>query len=165
MCWADNNVGQQKEPCVFHLIAAGKPEIPANCTVFNQTSDSLEVYCIEGFDGGLRQWFQMELFDQHNGMMQANITSKYPMFTVAGLDSGRFFKIFIYAVNLRGRSEAVLIEGYTLKAAEKQTVQQIGYDSSSLSITIALLPAYYSSMKNRVPDISFVQQLQFEVVD
>uniref|UniRef100_A0A1A9WRF7 Uncharacterized protein n=1 Tax=Glossina brevipalpis TaxID=37001 RepID=A0A1A9WRF7_9MUSC len=47
MCWADNNVGQQKEPCVFHLIAAGKPEMPANCTVVNQTSDSLEVYCIE----------------------------------------------------------------------------------------------------------------------
>lgn len=48
MCWADNNVGQQKEPCVFHLIAAGKPEMPSNCTVVNQTSDSLEVYCIEG---------------------------------------------------------------------------------------------------------------------
>lgn len=48
MCWADNNVGQQKEPCVFHLIAAGKPEVPTNCTVVNQTSDSLEVYCIEG---------------------------------------------------------------------------------------------------------------------
>jgi len=48
MCWADNNVGQQKEPCVFHLIAAGKPEAPTNCTVVNQTSDSLEVYCIEG---------------------------------------------------------------------------------------------------------------------
>lgn len=48
MCWADNNVGQQREPCVFHLIAAGKPEMPANCTIFNQTSDSLEVYCMEG---------------------------------------------------------------------------------------------------------------------
>lgn len=48
MCWADNNVGQQKEPCVFHLIAAGKPEAPTNCTVVNQTSDSLEVYCLEG---------------------------------------------------------------------------------------------------------------------
>lgn len=48
MCWAENHVGQQKDPCVFHLIAAGKPEIPTNCTVVNQTSESLEVYCIEG---------------------------------------------------------------------------------------------------------------------
>lgn len=48
MCWADNVVGQQKEPCVFHLIAAGKPDMPYNCTLVNQTSESLEVDCNEG---------------------------------------------------------------------------------------------------------------------
>lgn len=48
MCWADNAVGQQKEPCVFHLIAAGKPDAPFNCSLVNQTSDSLEVDCSEG---------------------------------------------------------------------------------------------------------------------
>lgn len=48
MCWADNVVGQQKEPCVFHLIAAGKPDTPYNCSLINQTSDSLEVECTEG---------------------------------------------------------------------------------------------------------------------
>nr|XP_036233970.1 uncharacterized protein LOC106620041 [Bactrocera oleae] len=127
MCWADNNVGQQHEPCVFHLIAAGKPEMPANCTIFNQTSDSLEVYCMEGFDGGLRQWFLLEIFDQHSGQLQANISSKYPLLSVTGLDSGRLFRIFVYAVNLRGRSEAVQVEGYTLKAAEKQTVALTSY--------------------------------------
>uniref|UniRef100_A0A182P5N8 Uncharacterized protein n=1 Tax=Anopheles epiroticus TaxID=199890 RepID=A0A182P5N8_9DIPT len=47
MCWADNVVGQQKEPCVFHLIAAGKPEMPYNCSLVNQTSESLEVDCAE----------------------------------------------------------------------------------------------------------------------
>lgn len=48
MCWADNVVGQQKEPCVFHIIAAGKPDSPYNCTLMNQTSDGLEVVCNEG---------------------------------------------------------------------------------------------------------------------
>lgn len=48
MCWADNAVGQQKEPCVFHVIAAGKPDAPYNCTLINQTSDGLEVDCTEG---------------------------------------------------------------------------------------------------------------------
>ncbi|XP_054746444.1 hemicentin-1 [Anastrepha obliqua] len=136
MCWADNNVGQQKEPCVFHLIAAGKPEIPANCTIFNQTSDSLEVYCVEGFDGGLRQWFLMEIFDQHSGQLQANISSKYPVLSVTGLDSGRLFRIFVYAVNLRGRSEAVQVEGYTLKAAEKQTVALTSYKGTQSSFEL-----------------------------
>lgn len=63
----------------------------------------------------------MEIFDQHNGQLQANISSKYPLLSVTGLDSGRLFRIFVYGVNLRGRSEAVQVEGYTLKAAEKQT--------------------------------------------
>ncbi|XP_065369679.1 uncharacterized protein side-VI [Calliphora vicina] len=136
MCWADNNVGQQKEPCVFHLIAAGKPEMPSNCTVVNQTSDSLEVYCIEGFDGGLRQWFLLEIFDQQTATLQANISSKYPVLSVNALDSGRFFKIFVYAVNLRGRSEPVLLEGYTLKAAEKQTVALTSYKGSQTNIEL-----------------------------
>lgn len=48
MCWAENVVGQQKEPCVFHLIAAGKPDAPYNCSLVNQTSESLEVDCSEG---------------------------------------------------------------------------------------------------------------------
>lgn len=48
LCWASNVVGQQKEPCVFHLIAAGKPDMPYNCTLVNQTSESLEIDCNEG---------------------------------------------------------------------------------------------------------------------
>lgn len=63
----------------------------------------------------------MEIFDQTTGLMQANVTSKLPMFTVNGLDSGRSLKIFIYSVNVKGRSEHVAVEGHTLKAAEKQT--------------------------------------------
>ncbi|XP_068157245.1 uncharacterized protein side-VI [Drosophila tropicalis] len=133
MCWADNNVGQQKEPCVFHLIAAGKPEAPTNCTVVNQTSDSLEVYCIEGFDGGMRQWFLLEIYDQHSGILQANISAKFAVLSVTGLDAGRLFRIYIYAVNGRGRSDAVALDGYTLKAAEKQTVALTSYKGSSQS--------------------------------
>ncbi|KMZ04319.1 irregular chiasm C-roughest protein [Drosophila simulans] len=133
MCWADNNVGQQKEPCVFHLIAAGKPEAPTNCTVVNQTSDSLEVYCIEGFDGGMRQWFLMEIFDQHSGQLQANISAKFAALSVTGLDAGRLFGIYVYAVNGRGRSDAVALDGYTLKAAEKQTVALTSYKGSAQS--------------------------------
>jgi hypothetical protein len=30
-------------------------------------------------------------------------------------------KIYIYAVNMRGKSDAILLEAFTLKAAEKQT--------------------------------------------
>lgn len=63
----------------------------------------------------------MEIFDQQSNTLQANISSKYPVFTVNGLDSGKLLKIIIYAINVKGRSELVLLEAFTLKAAEKQT--------------------------------------------
>lgn len=145
MCWADNVVGQQKEPCIFHLIAAGKPDQPYNCTVINQTSNSLEIDCNEGkwterrserwglvsdcgphykcplpgFDGGQRQWFLLELYDEEYGLLQANVSSRYPMFNVDDLEPDRAFKLLVYAANVKGRSNVVLLEGRTLKPVEK----------------------------------------------
>ncbi|XP_052863238.1 contactin-4 [Anopheles cruzii] len=142
MCWADNVVGQQKEPCVFHLIAAGKPEMPYNCSLANQTSDSLEVDCAEGFDGGQRQWFVMEIYDQQTHALLANVSSKIPIFTVNGLDAGLLLKIVIYATNMRGRSEPILLQAYTLKAAEKQTGSHTEFELTpivSIGIFIGIL--------------------------
>lgn len=63
----------------------------------------------------------MEIFDQQSGNLQANVSSKLPIFTVGGLDAGRLLKIHIYSVNLKGHSDFVMVEAFTLKAAEKQT--------------------------------------------
>ncbi|XP_055603290.1 hemicentin-1 isoform X2 [Uranotaenia lowii] len=142
MCWADNAVGQQREPCVFHLIAAGKPEMPYNCSLVNQTSESLEVDCAEGFDGGQRQWFVMEIYDQQTLMLLANVSSRVPIFTVGGLDSGRLLRIVIYATNMRGRSEPIQMQAYTLKPAEKQTGPHAEFELSpilSIGIFIGIL--------------------------
>lgn len=51
MCRANNLAGKQQDPCIFHIIAAGKPDPPYNCTMVNMTNESLEVECQEGFDG------------------------------------------------------------------------------------------------------------------
>lgn len=76
-----------------------------------------------GFDGGQRQWFGMEIFDQQTGMLQANVSGKAPIFTVGGLDAGRMLKIRIYSANVKGNSDYIVLEAFTLKAAEKQTGQ------------------------------------------
>ncbi|XP_040153573.1 hemicentin-1 isoform X1 [Anopheles arabiensis] len=159
MCWADNVVGQQKEPCVFHLIAAGKPEMPYNCSLVNQTSESLEVDCAEGFDGGQRQWFVMEIYDLQSHALLANVSSKLPIFTVNGLDAGLLLKIVIYATNMRGRSEPILLQAYTLKAAEKQTgphaefeltpIVSIGIFIGILTVLICIIIAVAAAFKLR----------------
>lgn len=117
----------QVEPCVFHIIAAGKPDPPVNCSLLNQTSDSLVVECVEGFDGGQPQHFLLEVYDQQSGALQANVSAKLPLFIVNGLESGKILKMLVYAANGKGRSEAVLLEGFTLKAAEKQTGKSWGF--------------------------------------
>lgn len=63
----------------------------------------------------------MEIFDQQTGLLQANISSRYPIFTIGGLDAGRLLRISIFAVNGKGVSETVALEAFTLKVAEKQT--------------------------------------------
>lgn len=81
----------------------------------------LILFFVIGFDGGQTQRFIMEIFDQQTGILQANVSSRYPVFSVGGLDPGKLLKINIFAVNTRGKSETVTMEAFTLKAAEKQT--------------------------------------------
>ncbi|XP_011350473.1 nephrin isoform X1 [Ooceraea biroi] len=124
LCWASNTAGQQKNACIFHIIPAGKPEAPYNCTLTNQTTESLSVECTAGFDGGQPQHFLLEVFDQHTGVLQANVTSREnAAFTVQGLEPGKVLNMILYAVNAKGRSDPTLLEGFTLKVAEKQTVR------------------------------------------
>ena len=78
----------------------------------------------------------MQVFDQQTRVMLTNVSSKFPVFTVSGLDAGKLLKIVIYAVNLRGRSEPISLEAFTLKAAEKQTGKHIHNFQSSCFIKI-----------------------------
>ena len=45
---------------------AGKPHAPRNCSLWNQTAESVEVSCVAGFDGGLPQRFLLEVYADSN---------------------------------------------------------------------------------------------------
>ena len=49
----------------------------------NQTTDSLEVECLPGFDGGLKQSFNLEVTDIQTGDVLTNATEDVPIFTVS----------------------------------------------------------------------------------
>lgn len=76
---------------------------------------------MEGFDGGQPQYFLLEVFDMQTGQLQANVSSKFPVFSVSGLGPGMVLKMLVYAANSKGKSDPVVVEGFTLKVAEKQT--------------------------------------------
>lgn len=87
----------------------------------NQTAESLNVECVDGFDGGLPQEFVMEVHDTQTRKLVSNVTSRFPMFIVGGLESGLGFDITLYAANKKGRSELTRLQAFTLKSAEKHT--------------------------------------------
>ncbi|XP_071454107.1 neural cell adhesion molecule 1-like [Hetaerina americana] len=119
-CWAENAVGHQGAPCVYQVVAAGKPFPVRNCTLFNQTSTSVEVSCIPGFDGGLPQRFLLELYSAEGAPLMS-ITSERPSFTLSDLEPEVSFRVAVFAVNSKGRSSAVVLDEVTFRDPEKRT--------------------------------------------
>ncbi|KAI1287422.1 Neural cell adhesion molecule 2 [Halotydeus destructor] len=143
-CWARNSVGPQVEPCVFTIIPAGSPDPVKNCSVINQTEDSVRVDCMEGYDGGLLQHFIMEVRDASAERLRANITNSWPSFTARGLPPGSGYLLVIYSANAKGRSKAVVITASTLALPESMnrmangTVWQLSF-SPLLALLIAIV--------------------------
>ncbi|XP_050308280.1 nephrin [Anthonomus grandis grandis] len=135
-CWASNDVGYQINPCVFQVVAAAKPFPVKNCTLTNQTSNSVEVYCQPGFDGGLPQHFLLELYSSNSPVPRLNITSySEPYFFLDNLEPDVTFKIVVYGVNSKGRSTGVILEEITFRDAEKRTAS----DSDGISPMLGIL--------------------------
>ncbi|XP_069954323.1 uncharacterized protein [Cherax quadricarinatus] len=84
-CWASNRVGHQKEPCVFTIKPAGVPSPPLNCTVSNQTWESVEVTC--GDPGGaLAHHHQQQHHQQQHHQQQHHRTGHGYDYTRSGYD-------------------------------------------------------------------------------
>ncbi|RZF32972.1 hypothetical protein LSTR_LSTR008685 [Laodelphax striatellus] len=116
-CWGKNVLGKQKEPCIYTVIPAGKPDAVRNCSITNLTVDSLQIECMEGFDGGLSQEFFLELYDADSRLFISNTTSTVPWFFISDLSSGQNYEIIIYATNSKGVSDPTILQFTTLKAS------------------------------------------------
>ncbi|XP_011051405.1 PREDICTED: uncharacterized protein LOC105144270 isoform X4 [Acromyrmex echinatior] len=142
LCWGSNDQGTQLEPCVYHIVPAGRPDTPHNCSLLNQTTDSIYVECIEGFDGGLPQKFTMQV-DRETGSGKGggpttvfNQTSKVPVFSVSNLDPGSNYEVSIYSTNAKGRSETVHFRATTLNLPERRTGERLAQPPSPENCTI-----------------------------
>ncbi|XP_064470696.1 hemicentin-2-like [Ornithodoros turicata] len=143
ICWGKNGIGIQREPCFFTIIPAGPPDPVQNCSMSNQTEDSIALVCTEGYDGGLTQSFRMELHDTMHRMLRGNVTvESSPSFVARGLPPGTSFVAAVYAVNSRGRSPPTVLIVNTLAApvslTRKEGLWQLNF-SPLLAALIAVV--------------------------
>ena len=112
----------------------GKPEAVQNCSVINESTDSFQVNCYPGFNGGLPQHFTLSVYKVNgasgsgainlggHGVQQqptANLSSTLPRFTVSGLEPGSKYIGELVGHNVKGAGDAKHIHVYTLKLPEK----------------------------------------------
>lgn len=96
----------------------------------SRDADWLIVRCSEGFDGGLPLTnYELEIYSEENvhhvNTIYLNHTDRYgasgPVFEVPGLEPGRNYRLHLYAVNAKGRSDPVVLEPVTLKGVAMYT--------------------------------------------
>ncbi|XP_026490993.2 nephrin-like isoform X1 [Vanessa tameamea] len=120
-CWASNDIGNQREPCLFRIMPAALPEAPSNCEIEDEF-----LQCEPGHDGGLPQRFILEALEvRHHDTVQGDESTMNdqgisgrglseavyrasndvtPQFALDALSPGRY-TFLVYSETPRGRSQ------------------------------------------------------------
>ncbi|XP_076330218.1 protein turtle-like isoform X2 [Tachypleus tridentatus] len=114
LCWAENEVGPQKDPCVYKIIPSDVPKKPLSCTVNNRTTGTLEVACPDGYSGRFKQQFIFEVYNTALKKLEKNVTSFDPFFTAQDLPPGTLFVISVYSFDQKGKTDNWTTEVSTL---------------------------------------------------
>lgn len=114
-CNAQNAIGQSG-PCIYHIMTADIPDAVRNCTGFNATANSVQLSCIPGKDGGIQQFFHVEIIDEHRRVVLYNTSFKHADFVLKRLPSDSVFRIKVMAYNLQGSSAPFRLRVKTLPA-------------------------------------------------
>ncbi|KAK8753502.1 hypothetical protein OTU49_004676 [Cherax quadricarinatus] len=130
LCFAANDLGEQSVPCSFSVVPTREPDAPENCTLTNQTTDTLVVQCRPGYDGGLKQRFILEVFESvesaesvesygdsegdSRGVVTNVTVGEVPVFAVDDLQPGTSYFLVVYALNDQGASRRRHLHSFTL---------------------------------------------------
>ncbi|XP_077515992.1 immunoglobulin superfamily member 10-like isoform X2 [Amblyomma americanum] len=110
ICWANNTVGAQKQPCNYFVEPHGAPKALSGCAVVNQAMTWFFVRCSEDDEEDRpsgQEWYLLEVFHADTGALLGNVSSRgRPVFQVDAIPPATECLAMAYAVNERGgRSE------------------------------------------------------------
>jgi len=150
-CWAMNDIGKQKEPCIFNIVKEGLPATPSHCVMHSASNGILEVKCDgdahdagspgghELVTGGSSNVFWLQLYNPDTGLLLRNVSSKVGQFRMSGVDVSSRVAAVITAVNRQGRSESVTLEGAVERAVGSRAANEP--ESSMTMMAILAAPA------------------------
>ncbi|XP_076063487.1 uncharacterized protein LOC143038341 [Oratosquilla oratoria] len=118
-CWANNSLGVQEAPCIFRVLAPGKPKQVQECTM-EQRKQSLVVSCQPGSDEAVDLTYQAQLRLSDSDEVIANVTSNAPSFSFDMLEKGLEYEVYVFTLNIRYKSPPVVLEVSSLKVAENR---------------------------------------------
>ncbi|KAH7967520.1 hypothetical protein HPB49_025351 [Dermacentor silvarum] len=110
VCWANNSVGSQKQPCTYFVEPHGAPKALSGCAVVNQAMTWFFVRCSEDDSEDRpvgQEWYLLEVFHADTGAPLGNVSARgRPVFHVDDIPPATECLALAYAVNERGgRSE------------------------------------------------------------
>ncbi|XP_069184081.1 neural cell adhesion molecule 1-like [Procambarus clarkii] len=133
LCWAVNDIGQQHQPCVFHIVPAAKPESVSECEVEREATmalSSVVVVCEAGRDGGLDQTFTVEVRQAATeAVLEAFRHAPHPRFTINGLKVGVAYLLTVTAANARGSSPPITLTYTATHASVHKVVSPLLHDA------------------------------------
>ena len=137
MCWSRNAIGEQQKPCVFHIIAAGRPDPVKNCTTSNVNNSAFQINCSPGFNGGLPQNFTIEVIENETldaVVFRASDTA--PVFSVTNLKDSTDYRVYVIPVNMKGPGQPQSPSGTfvrTLTAPQPITAEKPNFHKENQS--------------------------------
>lgn len=132
----------------------------------NQTSDSLQVECTESFDGGLPQSFFMEILELPTLKSKFNTTTTKtpPIFYADGLEAGANYRIMLYAVNAKGKSDPTIIDTVTFKGVAKFTGEFNNNQLKLFERSLKFKPLSLPNNQIRVTQICVIRYSLFVII-
>ena len=93
-------------------LLVAQPSAPENCTIFRGPKGYAEVQCTANYNGGVRQTYYLEVYDNAKTVMYGNYTnSKRPHFVLRNLGGGSMayptdthYRLEAFATNRKGPS-------------------------------------------------------------
>ncbi|CAL4122353.1 unnamed protein product, partial [Meganyctiphanes norvegica] len=134
LCWAENEVGQQIDPCRFTVAASVVPEPVHNCTFGHSPTviGGVMVDCQVGWGGGLDQTYSVEVtLDEQ--VLAKLVDHKDAHFSITGLKPGSKYKLSVVSHNAKGSSVPNIINmDMPVGLAEKHTSSEHGESNDIL---------------------------------